>query len=275
MKILFHDIDGCLNSADGTPMANTEIALTALQSEGMAELGRLVDGSGLDMLVLNTGRSIAGTLPMAEAINSRKLRYLLGEHGATAFDLQQQRDVDLHAIAGASGSAEIVAAFKSLDHTMELMEWYRREGHGLMKKRLGQAPVILDKATNLTFVTPGDVAQDVMFAAILALVEMDSPFDAGEFIFHDSGSDGFVDVMSSIDKGHGVRLISDVVADGASRTFGVGNGLNDLPMMREVDMPVCPANAEPDLKEFCRAKGGHVSEHAYIQATLDWLQTGI
>ncbi|MFQ5621992.1 MAG: HAD hydrolase family protein [Paracoccaceae bacterium] len=273
MNILFHDVDGCLNAEDGQPIDDDGTTLTAAQAAGMAGLGRAVDASAIDVLVLNTGRGLDATLTVARAIGSSRLQYVLAEHGAIGFDVRQQREIDLGTLAGRSTSPEVAEAYESLADIHELLDWYEDTGRKRIAERVGRHVGILAKSANLTFVTPAGVEQERMYEAAVALIEKDSPFDAGRFVFHNSFSDGFVDIMCRIDKGHGVRLITDGEAHGPVRTFGVGNGLNDLPMLREVDVPICPANSAPEVKDACRMRDGHVSEHFYIRATVDWLRT--
>lgn len=272
MKILFHDVDGCLNASDGRQLANESIDFTAAEESSMAELGVAVEASSLDMMILNTGRSVAATLPMVEAIGCAKLGYVLGEHGAAGFDLRRGREIDLAALARESGQVDLVSAYASLSEVLRLMDWYGSKGHARLCDGIGHEVEILPKAANLTFVTPNGVPQDLMVSEIKALFREHSPFDMTRFVLHDSGCDGFVDVMSGVDKGHGVRLMSYFNGFAAAHTYGVGNGLNDLPMLRQVDTAICPANSEAEVKRFCREKAGHVSEHSYIDATLKWLE---
>ncbi len=106
----------------------------------------------------------------------------------------------------------------------------------------------------------------------------DSPFNIDDLVFHHNDTDGYVDVMGPLDKGDGVELITSLfsstqVPSAAINTIAVGNGLNDMPMLQAAEIPVCPANAEPEVKAYCRNHPGVVSDYEFIHATLDWLET--
>lgn len=63
------------------------------------------------------------------------------------------------------------------------------------------------------------------------------------------------------DKGEVLHRL--IVETGASmaRTAFVGNDVNDLPALQEVGWPLCPEDAHPDIRAFCRwvipCAGGH------------------
>ena len=81
-KILFHDVDGCLNTPDGASLPFEAAQLQPIQRNALSQLGEVLDKSDIDVMVLNTGRSIAASIFLAEAINSQKLKYIVAEHGA-------------------------------------------------------------------------------------------------------------------------------------------------------------------------------------------------
>ena len=93
-----------------------------------------------------------------------------------------------------------------------------------------------------------------------------------KFVYHWSRPERFIDVMGLMDKGLGVELVHEFLQP--SHTFAIGNGLNDLAMLRTVDHPICPANAEREVIEYCRANGS-VSSHSFIAALQDFLETRI
>ena len=78
--------------------------------------------------------------------------------------------------------------------------------------------------------------------------------------------------MSSIDKADGIRRVTSAVQPAEPiHTIAVGNGLNDLPMLEAADTPLCPANADATVIQACAH--GVVSPHAYVDATIAWLDS--
>ena len=55
----------------------------------------MLDDSAIDCMVLNTGRSMQATRIIAEAINSKKVKYLLAEHGAIGYQCDIREEIDL------------------------------------------------------------------------------------------------------------------------------------------------------------------------------------
>ena len=125
---------------------------------------------------------------------------------------------------------------------------------------------------NLTLGVPPDASGSMILSVLKELIEYDSPVSNKVFVYHHSESDGYVDVMAEVDKGTGVRLINYLEASTTLRTFAVGNGLNDIPMFREVDNFCCPVNSDRLLIDFCRVHNGYVSKHGFIHASLEWLK---
>ena len=100
MKIVFHDVDGCLNADANTPISIGGEQLPPIQKEKLTELGRKFDASSIDHLVINTGRSIQDTLSVVEHIACDKLQYIVGEHGAAFYDVQNGKVVEPGKIPG-------------------------------------------------------------------------------------------------------------------------------------------------------------------------------
>lgn len=266
MKILFHDVDGCLNADINTPVPMADEPVPSVQSARLRELGRQLDLSSVDLMVLNTGRSLADTLLVADMINSSKLRYIVAEHGAVYHDLRSGSEfVPEGDIAG------------NLELIIEFVQWYREAGSETLNEKFGMEIPIIEKVANLTLDTRVGLDVLTVFNELKNLVKNDSPFAQDQFVFHYSKPDGYVDVLGRIDKSDGVVAISSLVnsTDPSGRqceTAAVGNGINDLPMLRAVDVPVCPANSEQQVLAYCGSHDcGIVSTSSFIRATLDWI----
>lgn len=258
--ILFHDVDGCLNAEDGIQLPMDNRDYNPLQRQRLSELGILLDQSPVRWLAINTGRSLADTETLVPLINSGKLRYLVVEHGALIVDLLTESTVEWTGSA-ASKLAEIQL----------LVNWFNDEGLHHFSRRIGHELRTLDKISNLTIAIPDAVDDQHLFGELRAFVHEASPFNAEDYVYHYSGSDSFVDIMSSVHKGDGVQRIMELT-DG-EQSIAVGNGLNDLPMMEIADLCVCPANSEPELIECVQRRNGIVGQTNYIRTTLDWLGT--
>lgn len=269
MKVVFHDVDGCLNADASTAIPRIGEPMSSNQAAKLKELGQRLDASSIDHLVINTGRSIEDTLILAEFIDSAKLRYIIGEHGAVYHDvIADQAVIFQGAIAD---KLELIKSF---------IRWYRETGSTILNKRVGMELPILDKVANLTLDVRGRSDTSQICDELQAVVEDESPFDSNQFIFHHSQADGYVDAMSQIDKGDGVEVITSLFAQVCSpstpiRSFAFGNGLNDMPMLKVATTPVCPGNAEPEVRQYCRDNSGVVSDVDFIDATLHWFETNV
>jgi len=258
--ILFHDVDGCLNAEDGNDLPMAENAYSPLQTRRLSELGQQLDNSPVRWLAINTGRALADTQTLAPIINSKKLRFLIVEHGALIIDLHTDASIEW------SGAAAV-----KLTDVQKLVSWFHREGLRLFSRRLGHELQALKKIANVTIALPPTLDADFAFAELRRFVDEESPFDADDYIYHYSGTERYIDIMSTIHKGDGVQRIMEL-ADG-KQSIAVGNGLNDLPMMEVVDLCVCPSNSEPELIDCVRRHNGIVGKAGFIHTTLAWLQT--
>jgi len=257
--ILFHDVDGCLNSEDGEHLPMDALAYSVAQKTRLAELGQLLDHSPVTWLAINTGRALADTETLVPLINSPKLRFLIAEHGAVIVDLLKNQSVEWTGHA-----AEKLAGVR------KLINWFYAGGLAEFGRSVGHELRALQKVSNLTIVVPPTADSDLFFAALQKFVRDVSPFAAEEFVFHHSKADGFVDIMSSLDKGDGSNRIMALTS--ARQSIAVGNGLNDIPLMEAADLCICPGNSEPELIDLVRQRGGIVAKSHYIHATLDWLR---
>lgn len=266
MKIVFHDVDGCLNADANTPIPTGDERLQQNQLAKLKELGRRLDASSIDHFVINTGRSMADTLPVVEGIASHKLQYVIAEHGAVYHDVKNKKS--LVPQGSITGKLELIRKF---------IDWYRDTGARILNERVGAAVPILDKVANLTLDARNGLDTEKIYNELQAIVKSDAPFDYDQLVFHHSRADGYVDAMGQIDKGDGIEVITSLLSQTHSSTntissIAIGNGLNDMPMLEAATVPVCPANAEPEVSQYCRFHSGVVSEYEFIDATLQWLE---
>ena len=265
MKILFHDVDGCLNTPDGAQIPLANQYFSAQQSEHLQALGKALDASMIDIMAINTGRSLEDTKPLVNSISSTKLKYLIAEHGAVIFDIDNDKTLKWHSTRHASNNSD------PLEKILAFIQWYKVTGGSILAVRLGANLVVLEKIANLTVKIPPSIDCHHVFEQLQQLVRDDSPFEYKDFVFHNSVADGFIDVMSKIDKGDGIEIVCNHLGKKQSTIIAVGNGLNDMPMLEKAHVCLCPANSEPEVKDFCQNAKGINSKYSFIEATLNWL----
>jgi HAD superfamily hydrolase (TIGR01484 family) len=272
--ILFHDVDGCLNTPDGADIPASLDALTPRQRSILSELSRLVDQSAISDFVLNTGRGWQETGFLVEAIASTKLSYVLVEHGAIMWDVKRGTTVDLQALAKRYGLDEISEQFNSVNRVRTLIKWFVDEGSACLSEKLKHQGTLVPhggKEVSLTISVPALLDGGLLLSTLRQLIESQTEFSPDHFVYHHGISDGFIDVTGAIDKGTGVTVLARHLGKELADTMAIGNGLNDLPMLEAVGLPICPANAEQPVKRLCQARG-LVSNHNYINAALEWLK---
>lgn len=268
-KILFHDVDGCLNTPDGASLPFEAAQLQPIQRNALGQLGEVLDKSDIDVMVLNTGRSIAASIFLAEAINSQKLKYIVAEHGAAGYSMDESSHLDL--VHHAKDIPHLYTAYSSLEKIPVLMKWYEEDGADLLARKIGHHVVASPKKANLTLRVPDEVCGDDMQEHLHRLIQQTAPMGGDYLVYHHSVSDGYLDVMAEVDKGDGVQLIRHLESTQQIRTYAIGNGSNDLPMFRHVDVCICPSNSDEAVVEFCETNNGLISQHRFIGATLDIL----
>ena len=266
-KILFHDVDGCLNTPDGASLPFEAAQLQPIQRNALGQLGEVLDKSDIDVMVLNTGRSIAASIFLAEAINSQKLKYIVAEHGAAGYSMDESSHLDL--VHHAKDIPHLYTAYSSLEKIPVLMKWYEEDGADLLARKIGHHVVASPKKANLTLRVPDEVCGDDMQEHLHRLIQQHAPMGGDYLVYHHSVSDGYLDVMAEVDKGDGVQLIRHLESTQQIRTYAIGNGSNDLPMFRHVDVCICPSNSDEAVVEFCETNNGLISQHRFIGATLD------
>lgn len=271
--ILFQDIDGCLNTPDGSILDFTTAVLTDQQKKAFRDFGALLDRSAVASLVINTGRSWPATKFICDAINSYKIRYALTEHASELWDVKANISLDLLKISDKLGMHDIRDAQESVLRVRELISWFDSTGNRLIALDIGYSGAIhylRDKTSNLTIQVPHDIDGANLLSALKASIATAGAFKSDNFTFHYSSAFGLVDVIGQVDKGMGVKVLTKFLGGSAADTFAVGDGLNDLPMLHAVNFPICPANAEPEVQDFCKVNG-LASNASYIEAVTSWL----
>ena len=156
-KILFHDVDGCLNTPDGASLPFEAAQLQPIQRNALGQLGEVLDKSDIDVMVLNTGRSIAASIFLAEAINSQKLKYIVAEHGAAGYSMDESSHLDL--VHHAKDIPHLHTAYSGLEKIPVLMKWYEEDGAHLLARKIGHHVVASPKKANLTLRVPDDTVR--------------------------------------------------------------------------------------------------------------------
>lgn len=270
-KILFHDVDGCLNTSDGAALPFESAQLLTSQKDALRALGQALDDSAIDIMVLNTGRSMAATVFIAETINSAKLRYVIAEHGALGYSMQDENHLDF--AYHARSIPQLGNVYTTVNKISSLVDWYDNEGASLLANQIDHEVAASPKRANLTLKIPQGYSGVNMMEVVRKLIETHSPVASDKLVYHHSVSDGYVDVMAEVDKGDAVQIICHLESQHALNTYAVGNGANDLPMFRQVDVCVGPSNSDDLLLSYLEENDGIISEHAFIDATLALLET--
>ncbi|MEO2172591.1 MAG: HAD hydrolase family protein [bacterium] len=245
------------------------------QIASLETLGQCLDASCVDVLALNTGRSLDSSLIIADAINSEKLKYIVAEHGAVGYRLDTQELIDFELLS--RELPELQPFYQSVVNIPKLITWYQERGMQQLALEIGYEIEAASKIANLTLPVPEGVCGKGMNKVLKELIEFDSPMAGHLLVYHHSVSDGYVDIMTEVDKGTGARLIcqleSEYCAESELETFAVGNGTNDVSLFQVVDNIICPQNSDQEIIDICSEDNGLVSEFAYVDATTQWLKS--
>lgn len=266
-RVVFQDIDGCLNAPSGPLPDGPGRTASDEQARMLREIGRAIDASGVSDVVLNTGRGLNATDFVVAGLASRKVRYLLAEHGAVAFDLKRQRPVDLRGIADRCGPPARAARYAQLDPIRDAIGWYREAGESQISALFGRDLPALPKVANLTLRIPDGVPPSEVLAALERALTARSEIDSANFVYH--YSDLYVDIVSQVSKGDGALLLLEELGTAPEQALAMGDGANDISMFEVLGSGFCPANAADELKRVCRRRAGVVSDLHCGEATLE------
>jgi hydroxymethylpyrimidine pyrophosphatase-like HAD family hydrolase len=273
-KILFQDVDGCLNPANGEPLsADPNQPLSTSQLQMLSHINAAIDASPLDYWVINSGRYWPIFKKIAEQLPTKKLRYFLFEHACVLYDRELDQNLDLSRIAMKCHLPELAQRYANMDTMQRLLDWYDTVGEAYMSTRFNCAMPRLDKLANLSFEIPSHAEGDQVLAEVEARIRQSfSAQDCAQFEF--ARSDRFIDILFDIHKLDGIELVCAYLAVPQQRALAMGDYLNDLAVFESFAHVLCPANAHPRIIELTRQKGedGHVSKYAYGAALLDFLQ---
>ena len=76
-----------------------------------------------------------------------------------------------------------------------------------------------------------------------------------------------IDVLQrGVDKGEALEMLEELDYLNLDETAAIGDGPNDVSMLRKVALPLCPLNSIPDVKKLCK----HVAPYTYGEA-LEYL----
>ena len=274
IKILFQDVDGCLNPTNGEHLtADPEGTLSAQQIEMLRAINEAINASSLKHWVINTGRYWPIFKTIASYLPTPKLRYFLFEHACVLYDRELDQNLDLPSIAHRCQLPELVERYSNLDTMHRVLKWYDAQGEGLMKTTYGCSMPRLDKFANLSFEIPTHADADQVLATIENGIRQSfSPAECAHLEFF--RSDLFVDILPGIHKLDGIDLVCAHLNTPQEHVLAMGDYLNDLAVFETFPQVMCPSNAHPRIVQLTQQKGegGHVSEYAYGAALLDFLK---
>lgn len=270
-RVVFQDVDGCLNPESGPLPDGPGQSSDAEQARLLDQIGRAIDASVVSHVVLNTGRGLSAIDFIVEAIASRKLRYLLAEHGAVAFDVAKRAPLDLGELAKRRGPPERATRYAQLGPIRDAISWYQRAGEAQLSALFGHPLPALPKTANLTLMVPAGVPPRDLISAIEGALDANSEIDSREFVYH--SSDLYVDVISEVSKGDGALLLLEELDTTPEQALAMGDGCNDISMFEVLGSGFCPANAAPELKRVCQSRSGVVSELSCGEAALEFYRS--
>lgn len=274
IRILFQDVDGCLNPSNGEHLtADPDGALSTQQIDMLSAINAAIDASSLEYWVINTGRYWPIFKIIASYLPTPKLRYFLFEHVCVLYDRKLDRNLDLISIANSCQLPELSKRYANLNTMQQLLEWYDVKGQVFMEAIYGCSMQRLDKLANLSFEIPPNVDGDQVLATVENKIRQNfSTTDYAQLGF--CRSDRFIDILPGIHKLDGIDLVCAYLNTPQEHTLAMGDYLNDLAIFESFPYVLCPANAHPRIIELTLQKGadGHVSKYSYGAALLSFLK---
>ena len=272
ISVLFHDVDGCLHPEDGEQFRSGEEhrRLSAEQKRMLKRISAAIDDSELEQVVLTTGRRLVDTLFIAEELASSKLRYLLVETGAIAYDLIQDAPIELAALAEEGGRLDLAEPFSDLTDVRELISWYNAGGQQRLEEEMGEPLHQIPKESLLTLHVPESSSGAELTDLVKQIISAETSIDHLGLRFY--YNEFHVDIASRIDKGTGVQIMLHMLKVDFSKAGMLGDGTNDIPAFEACAHSICPSNAAESVKDTCRRMSGVVLGKAYGAASLLLLQ---
>jgi hydroxymethylpyrimidine pyrophosphatase-like HAD family hydrolase len=273
IRIIFQDVDGCLNPADGEDFGVTpEWEATPTQIRMLHAIDKAVDESTIEHFIINTGRFWPILENIVKHFSSPKIRYFVMEHACVIHDRHAGTNLDLAATAKACELHDLASRYTSLDTMQILLKWYDDHGQKLMEDTYGSSMPRLDKIGNLSFAFPPGSAGEEVLSVIEAAVKAglsDADFRRLDFCC----SDRFVDILPGIHKMDGIELMCAHLGIDQAEALAVGDYLNDLAVFEAFPQVMCPSNAHPRIIGLTAEKqgDGYVSKHPYGESLIDLL----
>jgi hypothetical protein len=208
---------------------------------------------------------------IADAMDTRKIRYMLTEHAAYGFDSHEENPLDLARLAQRFGMHQLAARYQGLEQIAGAIRWYSEVGERLLSERFDVPLPALPKAANLTLAVPEGISSLELIEGLRERVMSASELDSQGLIYHQNPY--YVDVTCGVGKGDGALVMLEILGMENGDALAVGDGLNDLSMFQALERGFCPANAASDLKRACLEKGGTISARSYGAATLEFYRS--
>ena len=267
-QVVFHDIDGCLNPADGSPIgAGDDLSMTAAQQSILARVNAAIEASQVEHVVIATGRRLADTLFVTDHLPTPKLRYLLVESGAVAYDRVTEAHLDLASIAVSCGLPDAGTPYNDLSQVHEVIAWYRAGGQQLLEGVVGSPLSEIPKASMLTLRVADSASEAAVLEDLRRLLATQASVDLDALNFYTNAAR--VDVTSKIDKATGARVILGMLEIAPECATMVGDGSNDLAIFEYLGRGFCPGNAGDAFKSACVAAGGTVLDDVFGEASVE------
>lgn len=225
--ILFTDNEGCL-----TPGKGRSYDLAAL-----AQLRAWLAAHPALQLVLCTGRSVPYCEALLQAAGLQAAGWpMICEGGAVLYHPAQDR-------------LEVIAPVPDFSAIMEALP------QGTCYPELGKA-ACLSLYPSIGGMSVPELGAMVEAACLRLGIECARSMSAAA-----------VDITApGVDKGFGVRLLSQRMGWDIHQCGGFGDAANDLPMLDVVGWPMAPANATEAVRERCRFVSAHDSTLGLLDA---------
>lgn len=81
-------------------------------------------------------------------------------------------------------------------------------------------------------------------------------------------------VNPGVSKAEGVKKLAEILGADISETMAIGDGENDISMLKAVGVPVAMGNAVPEVKEICKYQTGNCEENGWAQAVRKYVLQG-
>lgn len=274
IKIIFQDVDGCLNPVDGEAFGvGVDWEPSASQVKMLETIDSAVEGSSVEHFVINTGRPWPLVRHLVKHFKTPKARYILLEHACVLYDREQDVFINCAELAERCGLDELAARYRNLEIIDTLFHWYKTSGQAQLEARYKVDLTPVEKLGNLSLVIPEGVDGDAMLGHIESLIREqleNEEVEQLEFL----RSDNYIDILPGIHKLDGIHLLTSHLGVDMGHALAVGDYLNDLPVFESFSRVLCPANAHPQIKALTESKGasGHVSALSYGESLLGLLR---